>query len=345
MLEQLQSWWENLTPEMRGYILDGAVALGALLGGHWLGKFVGRFLRAGRFNSLFRVTRQPPGGSDDDHFFTPTMLAGLLVRLTVWAFAASWLLPKYGRPELAESISSKIGPVWTVAAALAAVLALAGLLARRVIECLEGGTLPNRSGAAPTRSLAGAVGAGIYAVVLLLTLVTAADYFDWPQTRTAAAGLWQLALHLLTAGAAVLVGYVGVLWARETAAQGASSGLQPGQQIALGIVAVTTGLAVALLLFGSGLGVGAAILAGAAGLLFLARGRLPDVKAGLKLRLDRVGTVWFGGTPWQVEQIGVLRSRISRNGENYKVPNRQVLEASGPAPSPREANGRPVLTR
>ena len=279
MLEQLQSWWQNLTPEMRGYILDGALALGALLGGHWLGKLVGSFLRRGKFNALFRVTREAPGGSDDERVISPTMLAGLLVRLTVWAFAASWLLPKYGQPELAESIFRKIGPVWAVAAALAAVLALAGLLARRVVECLDSGT-------APTRSLAGAVGAGIYAVVLLLSLLTAADYFDWPQMRTAAAGLWQLALHLLTAGAAVLVGYVGVLWARQTAVQGASSGLQPAQQTALGIVAVTTALAVALLLYGSGLGFGVAILAGAAGLLFLARGRLAEMVTGLKLRRD-----------------------------------------------------------
>ena len=339
MLDQLRSWWENLTPEMRGYIVDGALAFGALLGGHLLGKFVGRVLRAGRFNSLFRVTRETPGGSDDEHLITPTMLAGLLVRLTVWAYAAAWLLPKYGQPELAESISSKIKPVWAVAAGLAAALAVAGLLARRVIECLEGG------GAAPNRRVAGAVGAGIYAVVLLLTLVTAAEYFDFPQTRTAAAGLWQFALHLLTAGAAVLVGYVGVLWARETTAQSASSGLQPGQQTALGIVAVTTALAVALILYGSGLGVGVAILAGAAGLLFLARGRLPDVVAGLKLRRDKVGTAWFDGTPWQVGQIGVIQSRISRNGEMHNVPNRQVLEAAGPTPGARETNGRPALTR
>jgi hypothetical protein len=337
-MEQLQSWWQNLTPETRAYILDGAVALGALLGGHLLGKIVGSFLRAGRFNSLFRVTREAPGGSDDERVFTPTMLAGLLVRLTVWAFAASYLLPKYGQAELAESISRKIGPVWAVAAALAAVLALAGLLARRVVEILDSGT-------APTRSVAGAVGAGIYAVVLLLSLVTAAEYFDWPQTRTAAAGLWQLALHLLTAGAAVLVGYVGVLWARQTAAQGDSPGLQPAQQTALGIVAVTTALAVALLLYGSGLGVGVAILAGAAGLLFLLRGRLPDVAAGLKLRRDKVGTVWFDGAPWQVGRIGVIQSRVTRNGEMYNMPNRQLVEAAGPTPGARETNTRPVFTR
>jgi hypothetical protein len=345
MLDELQSRWQNLTPEMRAYVLDGALALGALLGGHWLGKLVGRFLRARRFDVLFRVTAPATGAPDEGHGITPTMLAGLLVRLTAWAFAAWWLLPRYGQAELAQSIPRMIGRVWIVAAGLTVVLALAGVLARRVTECLEGVTPANRSGAMPGRSVAGAVGAGIYVVVLLLALLTAADYFDWTLTRNAAAALWQLALHLLTAGAAVLVGYVGVHWARETANQGASPALQPAQQTALGIVAVTTALAVALLLFGSGLGVGVAILAAAVGLLFLARGRLPDVTAGLKLRRDRVGTVWFDGTPWQVGQIGIFQSLVVRNGENYKVPNRQVLEACGPTPNARETSGRAVLTR
>jgi hypothetical protein len=331
---------------MRGYISDGALGVAALLGGHWLGLFVGRFLRGVRFNSLFRVARQVPGGSDDDHGITPTMLAGLLVRLTVWAFAAWWLLPKYGRPEFAEPIPRTIGRVWAAVAALTAVLAAASWLARRVIELLESVTPPNRSVAAPSRGLAGAVGAGIYALVLLLTLLTVADYFDWPHTRNIMAGLWQLALHLLTAGAAVLVGYLGVLWARESSAQGASSsGPGAAQQTGVGIVAVTTAVAVALLLFGGGFGIGVTILASAAALLFLARGRLPDVMAGLKLRRHKVGTIWIDGIPWQVGQIGVLQSQVSRNGEFYKVPNRHVLEAYGPTQSEHETSGRQALVR
>src|SRR5260221_131234 len=77
----------------------------------------------------------------------------------------------------------------------------------------------------------------------------------------------------------------------------------------------------------------------------VARGRLPDVMAGLKLRKDKVGTVWFEGTPWQVGQIGLLQSDVTRNGAFYKLPNRQVLEASGQAQSTPETNGRPALTR
>ncbi|HEV3145050.1 MAG TPA: hypothetical protein VGZ47_14260 [Gemmataceae bacterium] len=347
MLEQLQSWWQNLSPEIRAHTINGAWGFGALVGGHLLGVLVGRFLRARRFNSLFRVTGDVAYQPQEDRGFTPTMLAGLLVRLTVWALAAGWLLRQYGRPELGESVTRNIGRVWIVAGGLAAALAVAGMLTRRVMECLEGGALaPANRAAVPPRTLAGAVGAGVYVLVLFLTLLTAADYFDWPQTRTVVADVWQLALRLLSAGAAVLVGYLGGRWAREFATpQSEASELQPGQRTGLGIVVITTALAIALLLFGAGLGVGVAALAVVAAVVFLARGRLSDVIAGLKLRRENVGTAWFEGIPWQVGRIGLLQSDVSRNGASYKVANQVILEASGQMPSTPQTDNHVALTR
>src|SRR5207244_1512531 len=154
-----QSWWQNLNPQVRAYILDGAVVLGALLGGHLLGVLVGRFLRARRFNSIFRVMGPTHDQPQDDRGFTPTTLAAYLARLTVWAAAAWWLVREHGRPELAESLALMVRRAWVVVAALTAALALASQLARRAIECVEGVTpaAPNRTGAAPPRSVAGAV--------------------------------------------------------------------------------------------------------------------------------------------------------------------------------------------
>src|ERR1700676_2517329 len=99
MLSELQSWWQSLNPEMRGYLLDGAVALGALLGGHIIGVLVARMLRARRFDSLFRVTGPTPEYLDDGRGITATTLAGLLVRLTVWAAAGCWLAREHGQTE------------------------------------------------------------------------------------------------------------------------------------------------------------------------------------------------------------------------------------------------------
>jgi|GEM_PF-2159049 len=347
MLDEARSFWQNLNPQYRGYVLEGALALAALLGGHMLGAFVKRFLRARRFDSIFRMTGQIPGQPPDDHGFTPTPLAGHLVRLTVWAFAAAWLLRQHDRPDIADTITKIIGPVWAIAAGLAVTLAVAGLLTRRVMECLESGAplTGNRTGA-PSRTVAGAAGAGIYVLVLLFMLLTAADYFDWPQTRNALADVWQLALRLLTAGAAVLVGYLGARWAREFATpQSAASDVQPAQRTALAIVVGSTALAVALLVFTSGLGLGVAALVVIAALVFLGRGRLADAIAGLKLKKAKVGTVWFEGVPWQVEQVGFLQSDVSRDGTSYKVANQLVLEAAGLTQGAPESDRHEALMR
>jgi hypothetical protein len=110
-------------------------------------------------------------------------------------------------------------------------------------------------------------------------------------------------------------------------------------------VAGTTALAVALLVFTSGLGIGVAVLAVIAALVFLGRGRLADVIAGLKLKKAKVGTVWFEGVPWQVEQVGFLQSDVSRDGTSYKVANQMVLEAAGLTQGAPESDRHATLMR
>lgn len=334
-MSELQSWWQNLNPEIRGYALDGGLVLGALLGGHIVGVIVARMLRNRRFDSLFRVMPPAPDYLEDGRGFTPTMLAGLLVRLTVWAGAGWWLARQHGQTELAGTLSRIIGQTWAVAGILMAALVLAGLLARRVIECLDScapatPATAGRGAAHSTRSMAGAAGAGIYGLVLILTLLAVADYFNWPLTRTAAVSLWQLALNLLIAGAALLVGGLGARWARALSAPHADASAHDrvGQYTSIGIVAGTTALAVGLLLFTAGLSVGVAAVAIACLVLFFAQGHFADLIAGLRLRKDKVDTVWKDGIAWQINRIGLLRSEVGRGGEYFKVQNRHLLEAT-----------------
>ncbi len=332
MPAELQSWWQNLTPEMRGYMMQGALVLGALLGGHLLGSLVSRSLRARRFDSLFRVSPPPPDFMEDGRGITATMLAGNLVRLTAWGGAGWWLAREHGQTELAATLVQVARQTWTVTGVLAAALAIAGLLSRRVIECLEG-FMPAAPGTGartgtPSRGLAGAVGAGIYGLVLLLTLLAITDTFDLALTRNAAVSLWQLALNLLIAGAALLIGVLGARWARAlTTPQSSAPAERTGQYTALGIMAGSTALAVALLLFTAGLRVGIAAVAIAAIVLFFAQGHFADLIAGLKLRKDRVSTVWKDGVAWQVSRIGLLHSEVGRGGDYFKVQNRNLLQA------------------
>jgi hypothetical protein len=336
MLDNFLSWWQNIDPETRSLIWDGALVVGALVGGYIIGVLAARVLRAWRFDTVFRVSPPGPDYLEDGRRITPSMLVGLLVRLSVWAGAAWWLTGKHGHTDVANTIAVIVARSWAVGGIVSAALAIAGLFSRRVIECFEN-NLPaatplaaNRVAPAPAprHGLAGAVGAGVYGLVLLMTLLAVVDRFDLPLARDAAAALWQLTLHLLVVGSAVAVGVIGARWAREFSAphKGATSADHVGQYTALGITAGTTALGVALLLFSSGLKIGMAALALAAIGLYFGWGHLPDLVAGLKLRRHNVGTIIKDGMAWQVARVGLFRSDVGREGAYFKVQNRHLLE-------------------
>src|SRR5262249_61645198 len=116
--------------------------------------------------AALRLPGSSPPGPEAERGFTPTWIAGLLVRVTVWAGAAWWLARKHGQAEAAQTLALILSRTWAVAAVLVAALGLGSLLARRVIDCLQdfpkaGEGLPSRNGVAvPPRGAAGAAGGG-----------------------------------------------------------------------------------------------------------------------------------------------------------------------------------------
>src|SRR5262249_41445867 len=142
MLDELETWWQNRSPETEAYVLEGSVMLAALVGGLVLGAIVARALRARNFDGIFRLPRSSPAGSDARHGFTPAFIAGFLVRLTVWARAAWWLAHRHGWVEFADMLGLAVKRTWAVATLLVAVLTLGSLLAHRLIDCFQGVTKP-----------------------------------------------------------------------------------------------------------------------------------------------------------------------------------------------------------
>jgi hypothetical protein len=336
MFDEVQSWWQNIIPETQANIQAVGVAAAGLLGGHVLGTMASRTLRARNFDTALRLSGGSPARPETDHGITPTFIAGLLVRLTVWAGTAWWLARQYGQAELASNIGLIINRTWGVAAVVLAAVALGGLMANRLIDCLHGAskpapeTLSSRNGVAASRwDPARVVGAVAYILAVLLVLLIAADVFDWPLTRGAALALWQFAQHLLVAGAALFIGCIGAGWARDLAtSEGAASPeKRAGQYTALGVMAGTTVLAVAVLLSTAGVLIGLAALAILGLLLWLVRDHLPDVTAGLQLRAHRVREIWLDGEAWQVSEVGLLTTQVCRGGTFGRLPNRRALEA------------------
>jgi hypothetical protein len=331
MVDELQTWWHNTSPEMQAWIQDIGLALAALVAGHILGAVTARGLRAHNFDAALRLPSSSPPGPGD-HGITPTLIAGLLVRLTVWAGAVWFVAWHHGQLDIAGVVGLIIKRTWALTAVLVTALALGSLLARRLIDCLRTGqeALAARNGTAARRwDAAGAIGAGAYLMVVLLALLIAADLFDWPLTRSSAQALWQLAQHLLVAAAALVIGSLGARWAREqvTPESATSPEKRAGQYTALAIVAATTVFAVAVLLSSAGVLLGLAALGLLGVLLWTVRGYLPDIGAGLQLRSHQLREVWLEGTPWQIAEVGFLTTQVSRAGAFWRLHNRLVLKA------------------
>lgn len=336
MLDELQPYWQNITPDTRQSIQTLGLVIASLLGGHILGSLVARSLRAKKFDVALRVPGSSPEGTEAEHGFTPTFFAGMLVRLSVWLGAAWWLAQSNGRVDLAATLALVLKRTWAVAGVAGTSLALGSFLTRRVQDCVSAlpkagvAVAPSRNGAVvPRRDSAGLVGVGVYFAVVLLVLMIAADMFDWPLIRTSALALWNLGQKLLVAGAALLIGSLGARGARNLSnVEGTSQQeRRAGQYTGLALIAATTVLAVAVLLSSAGLFIGLAVMAILASLLWLVRGYLPDVKAGLQLRVHQLHEVWFESEPWQVSEVGFLTSQVSRRGEFCRLPNRTVWEA------------------
>jgi hypothetical protein len=345
MFQELQNWWQtwwpNISPETLALVRQVGVGLGALVGGYLLGSAVARFLRVNDLDTALGLS-SASGGAAGRPGFTPSFVCGMLVRLTVWGAAASWIARQYGWNEPAWTIGLVINRAWALAGVLIAAFALAGFVTRRLMDCLKtvgSANSTTRNGTAgSSQGMASAIAAGVYGMVLLLSLLVMADLFDWPLTRTSLAALWAFTQNLLIAGAALLIGGLGARWAREivTAESGVSAEKLAAQYTGLGIVAVSTILAVSVLLSGAGLLFALAALAILGVGLWLVRRHLPDVMAGLILRAHNVTEVQVEGTPWKVAEVGLVSSDVHRAGAHNRLGNQKVLASRLEGASARE---------
>jgi hypothetical protein len=331
---EVQVWWESIGPEYQMYVKNGGIVLAALVLGHITGSIVTRILTSRNFDAVLGAPNSAVSDTPEERRFTASFVMGVLVRLSIWAGAGWWLAQQSGKGEWASTILLLLQRTWAFACVLLAALALGSLVARRLVACL--GILPGSPAEpAPIRNSsfgrlnpAGVVSAGSYLMVFLLVLLTAADMFNWPLTRSAGQALWQFAQHALIAAAALFLGCLGARWAQDmvTASTDAAPEKRAGQYTALGIMAVTTILGVAVLLSSAHLLLAVATLALSGFGLYLVRGYVPDVTAGMQLRSHKVQALWFEGESWQVADIGLISTLVGRRGEFHRVQNRVVLE-------------------
>ena len=199
-------------------------------------------------------------------------------------------------------------------------------------------------GAAATQhGVAGIVGAAVYLLVLLLVLLVAADFFVWPLGRARRPAPWR-SPRPMTAGAVLLVGYLGARWWRElvTRAASASAEQRAGNDTALDIISATTILAIGVLLPHSAMLITMAAVAAVGVAVWLGRGYVAEVVAGLQLRTQKVREVWFDGVAWQVTDIGLLTSSVMVRGVRRAQPA-EPASAGGSRPRRRQRTAGPLI--
>jgi hypothetical protein len=300
---------------------------------------VSRRLRARDFDASLRASWLAPadGGRAG---FTPTDLVRDLVRCTACGAGVWWLATEQGWAALAHNLEWAAGRVWSLAVVLIVALYLARFLAGQVIKFVENAPLSDtlddwlpraRGGREPRVSgVATLAGTAVYGVVFLLLLLIAADLFGWALTGSAMVAAWFLLLHVVTAGTALLIGWLGYGRARSlifSEVEAAPPPRRAAHYTTLGILAGTTLLAIALLAatIQGAVGVGLALLL--AFVLWPLRGYVPDVWAGILLKGQKVQHVCLDGEPSEVGEVGLLTTRLQRKEEQVSRRNGLVLEA------------------
>jgi hypothetical protein len=272
--------------------------------------------------------------------FTPSGLLSGLVGCTAWGAGVWWLATEHGGISLARTLEWAAGRIWSLTGVLLVALYLARFLAGQVLAFLPAAPLsdkldrwlPGTSGDRESRvsSVAALAGIAVYCVVFLLVLLIAADLFGWTLTGGVVVAAWYLLLHAVTAGIALLIGWLGYRWVRGltlSESEAASPPARATPYTALGILAGTTLLAITLLATSlqGVIGVGAVLLV--AFVLWPLRSYVPDLWAGILLKSQKVQHVSLDGELSQVDEVGLLTTRLHRQEQQMTRRNRLVLEA------------------
>src|SRR5437870_4692733 len=117
MFDELISLWQDTPPEIQTALQAASVVLLALVSGHFLAAVAMRTLRAHNFDAVLRLPLSPAAAEAEERF-TPTVVAGHLVRLTAWTLGVWWLAHHFGWPDVATRLALIISRTWALAAVL-----------------------------------------------------------------------------------------------------------------------------------------------------------------------------------------------------------------------------------
>jgi hypothetical protein len=336
-----QQTWHALTPAGQTAVRAAGLFVATFIVARYVGWLVSRRLRAVHFDNAFRKPWSPPPSvlRADTHSLTPTRVLSGLVRVTIWG-AGLWVLAYLsGWTDLTSRLERIAGWVWALAAAILVGLYLSRTLTQKLVEAVQASPLKQKfeswqppADARGARVSGPALLAGLLVdgVMVLLALLAAADVTGLALTGEALSAAWHLVLHLFTAGVALLIGWVGARSLRAQAAPDAGPASTPAGFASYAAASVMGGavlLAILLLAGNFPTYFGLVLLVLVVMLVWPAQRWLPDIYAGVLLRLNQVKEVRIDGRAYPVGAVGLLLTQVSYPDGFVPRRNRDVLEA------------------
>jgi MFS family permease len=338
-LKAVETYWLGLPPWSRS-VLTG---LGVLVVTALLAAVVRRIVHTklwamGLDEALRPPWSPPPERGEARGKLSPSGLLGVLAGLTVWALAAcfaAWQFP--ASSAIGDQILRGLTSGWILVGVVLAALWLGRLVASQAIRLVQSSTLrepleqwltaSESRHDTRTSALPAFIGCPVYVLVLLLTLLVAADLLGWTTLSNVLAAVWHAGLRFLIAGMALLIAWLGYRWAAST---------PPPQEeversrwhLQLGIIGGGAFLAVLLLSSSLGSLIAIAVLALPLMLLWLGRDAFPDILANLYLRSANTKEVNLPEGKAMIQSIGLLTTQLTRDDNHLALRNREVWAAA-----------------
>lgn len=332
---EAMKWWQGLTNSVQEGVIAAAALVGALVVGKIVGAIVKALSKGFGLDEVFRFPFAHASSSRARKTFSDAI--GYLCVASVWAGAIWWLAVRHQLVDIANAVRFALGRLWVLAIILGFAIGLSNWLIRLFIDFTKSQTVKEWTekfvpqtrehfSDTLTRSLAFLV----YAFVLLFALVVATDLFGLREAAGAIRALWDLNLRLIIAAIALGIGWFGVRWVERLREfpELPQTPTNLAQYFArLGIVAASFILVLILLTGGGAVLVG--LLLAAAIFLFLLpiREYIPDLWAGVMLRLHNVRKVTIDGREMNLSEIMPLASKLNLDTEELVMSNSQILQA------------------
>lgn len=333
-LMEVQKFWQALTDSQR----EGLVIVAAILGALVVGKIVGSIVKLlAKSFGLNEILSLPWSQTSSQKSKTPSDAVGYLCVATIWAGFIWWLAVRYHLTEIANATRFIVGRVWILATVLGLAIGFTNWLVKMSLEILRSQTvreltekfLPQTRNHI-SEAIAKALAFLLYALVFLLTLTIASDILGAQATANALKHFWELSFRLLIAAMAFGFGWLAVRWLEKqikTATVEPEPTKSYSQIVNLGTMSIVALLVVALLTNGSGLLIAILLIAVIAFLLSPIRDYIPDLWAGLMLKLHNVRQIVVDEKEMKLRRIGPLASELGSEETELVKPNREVLES------------------